>query len=169
MVDPSIPQARQASSSAPPFSWNSLFNDKSSNFVNEQLEYLEVETENDISKVPSFVLEEGIDRRPTVTQRNNVSNAQTTWQQVGTQRNRAESSVVMTTPVGSTIMPTVNALVQNNVVQNNALVPYVCQEVDTETISQGLLRVSLGSAPQPRTPKDNEPIRLSGAQSNIEG
>ncbi|KAF9599000.1 hypothetical protein IFM89_033345 [Coptis chinensis] len=64
------------------------------------------------------------------------------------------------------------------------------QEVDTETnrvseketvstamvihsshvqtlISQGLLRVSLGSALQLRTPKDNEPIRLSGAQSNI--
>ncbi|KAF9607838.1 hypothetical protein IFM89_002055 [Coptis chinensis] len=53
--------------------------------------------------------------------------------QVGTQRNRAESSVVVTTPVRSTIMPTVNALVQNNVVQNNALVPYVCQKVDTET------------------------------------
>ncbi|KAF9596719.1 hypothetical protein IFM89_012918 [Coptis chinensis] len=64
------------------------------------------------------------------------------------------------------------------------------QEVDTETnrvsegetistamvihsshvqtpISQGLLRVSLGSASQPRTPKDNEPIRLSGSEHNL--
>ncbi|KAF9626345.1 hypothetical protein IFM89_032194 [Coptis chinensis] len=63
MPDPSLVQVGQASSSAnPPFSWSSLFHDKSPTFVNEQLEFVESTSVDDVIEVPRFVLEEGIEQ-----------------------------------------------------------------------------------------------------------
>ncbi|KAF9605841.1 hypothetical protein IFM89_018861 [Coptis chinensis] len=53
----------QASTSTnPPFSWSSLFNDKDGTFTDDHLEFLETHSDNGVVNVPDDVLDEGIDQ-----------------------------------------------------------------------------------------------------------